>query len=118
MSDDLPRPELVIAIDFGMTCTIVYPVSWRHFLITFHTGTGVAFCNVATGEENPRCINKWPGRGGAVVEKVSYCAQLQSAKCTFILICYAGPNNPRLSQKFHYPFVMGFPCGAPYRADE
>ncbi|KAE9379840.1 hypothetical protein N431DRAFT_552160 [Stipitochalara longipes BDJ] len=52
MSDSGPLPELVIAIDFGMTCT------------------GVAFCNVATGEQAPRCINRWPGSGRAVVDKV------------------------------------------------
>ncbi|CAG8958336.1 hypothetical protein HYFRA_00000693 [Hymenoscyphus fraxineus] len=47
-----PRPDLVIAIDFGMTCT------------------GVAFCNVATGEETVRWLQKWPGRANAVENKV------------------------------------------------
>ncbi|KAG9239683.1 hypothetical protein BJ875DRAFT_538458 [Amylocarpus encephaloides] len=52
MSDDGPRPDLVIAIDFGMTCT------------------GVAFCNVSTGEETVRWLQKWPGRANAVENKV------------------------------------------------
>ncbi|KAH8678627.1 hypothetical protein BGZ60DRAFT_555189 [Tricladium varicosporioides] len=52
MSSDRPRPDLVIAIDFGMTCT------------------GVAFCNVATGEETVRWLQKWPGRANAVENKV------------------------------------------------
>ncbi|KAN0119207.1 hypothetical protein V8E51_001415 [Hyaloscypha variabilis] len=52
MSDNVPPPELVIGIDFGMTCT------------------GVAFCNVATGEQRPRCINRWPGSGRAVVPTI------------------------------------------------
>lgn len=52
MSDNVSRPELVIAIDFGMTCT------------------GVAFCNIATGEENVRWLQKWPGRSSAVENKV------------------------------------------------
>ncbi|PMD62688.1 uncharacterized protein K444DRAFT_717515 [Hyaloscypha bicolor E] len=52
MFDDIPSPELVIGIDFGMTCT------------------GVAFCNVPAGEQAPRCINHWPGSGRDVVNKV------------------------------------------------
>lgn len=47
-----PRPELVIAIDFGMTCT------------------GVAFANISTGEETVRWLQKWPGRSNAVENKV------------------------------------------------
>ncbi|KAG9236973.1 hypothetical protein BJ875DRAFT_190386 [Amylocarpus encephaloides] len=49
---DAFRPDLVIAIDFGMTCT------------------GVAFCNISTGEETVRWLQKWPGRSNAVENKV------------------------------------------------
>lgn len=34
-------------------------------------GTGVAYCNVATGEETVRWIQKWPGKANAVENKVS-----------------------------------------------
>jgi hypothetical protein len=34
-------------------------------------GTGVAYCNVSTGEETVRWIQKWPGRSNAVENKVS-----------------------------------------------
>lgn len=50
----IPRPELVIAIDFGMTCT------------------GVAFANISTGEETVRWLQKWPGRSNAVENKVYF----------------------------------------------
>jgi hypothetical protein len=68
MSDNPSPPELVIAIDFGMTCKI----QTYHFepSLTFYIGTGVAFCNIATGEENVRWIQKWPGRSSAVENKV------------------------------------------------
>ncbi|OCK81384.1 hypothetical protein K432DRAFT_434183 [Lepidopterella palustris CBS 459.81] len=52
MSDFVPRPDLVIAIDFGMTCT------------------GVAYCNVSTGSDNVRWIQRWPGRMQANENKV------------------------------------------------
>ncbi|CAG8976953.1 hypothetical protein HYALB_00008864 [Hymenoscyphus albidus] len=51
MSGD-SRPELVIAVDFGMACT------------------GVAYANIATGEETVRWLQKWPGRSNAVENKV------------------------------------------------
>ncbi|KAF2024035.1 hypothetical protein EK21DRAFT_12821, partial [Setomelanomma holmii] len=46
------RPDLVVSIDFGMTCT------------------GVAYCNVATGSDTVRHIQKWPGRTQANENKV------------------------------------------------
>ncbi|CAN9174497.1 unnamed protein product [Alternaria alternata] len=46
------RPDLVVAIDFGMTCT------------------GVAYCNVATGSDSVRHIQRWPGRTQANENKV------------------------------------------------
>ncbi|KAI4648335.1 hypothetical protein J4E93_004747 [Alternaria ventricosa] len=46
------RPDLVVSIDFGMTCT------------------GVAYCNVATGSDNVRHIQRWPGRTQANENKV------------------------------------------------
>ncbi|KAB2099495.1 hypothetical protein AG0111_0g12408 [Alternaria gaisen] len=46
------RPDLVISIDFGMTCT------------------GVAYCNVATGSDSVRHIQRWPGRTQANENKV------------------------------------------------
>jgi hypothetical protein len=71
MSDDSPRPELVVAIDFGMTCKIIWNLKLS-FLTRTLIGTGVAFCNVATGEETVRWIQKWPGKAGAVENKVSH----------------------------------------------
>ena len=71
MSDNVSRPELVIAIDFGMTCMICL-IIFDPSLI-FYIGTGVAFCNIATGEENVRWLQKWPGRSSAVENKVLYC---------------------------------------------
>jgi hypothetical protein len=72
MSDHVPRPELVIAIDFGMTCMIIFSNSQRDSLIICYIGTGVAFCNVATGEETVRWLQKWPGRANAVENKVCF----------------------------------------------
>ncbi|KAH8716796.1 hypothetical protein GQ44DRAFT_557001, partial [Phaeosphaeriaceae sp. PMI808] len=46
------RPDLVVSIDFGMTCT------------------GVAYCNVATGSDTVRHIQRWPGRTQANENKV------------------------------------------------
>lgn len=46
------RPDLVISIDFGMTCT------------------GVAYCNVAAGNDIVRHIQRWPGRTQANENKV------------------------------------------------
>ncbi|KAF1831720.1 hypothetical protein BDW02DRAFT_504623 [Decorospora gaudefroyi] len=46
------RPDLVISIDFGMTCT------------------GVAYCNVATGSDHVRHLQRWPGRMMANENKV------------------------------------------------
>ncbi|KAF2818511.1 hypothetical protein CC86DRAFT_309073 [Ophiobolus disseminans] len=46
------QPDLVVSIDFGMTCT------------------GVAYCNVATGSDNVRHIQRWPGRTHANENKV------------------------------------------------
>ncbi|PVH94915.1 hypothetical protein DM02DRAFT_538481 [Periconia macrospinosa] len=46
------RPDMVISIDFGMTCT------------------GVAYCNVATGSTEVRYIQRWPGRMMANENKV------------------------------------------------
>ncbi|PSN68283.1 hypothetical protein BS50DRAFT_491615 [Corynespora cassiicola Philippines] len=48
----IEKPDLVVSIDFGMTCT------------------GVAYCNVATGSTNVRHIQKWPGRLNANENKV------------------------------------------------
>ncbi|KAF9691908.1 hypothetical protein EKO04_010128 [Ascochyta lentis] len=48
----MERPDLVISIDFGMTCT------------------GVAYCNMSTGSDNVRHIQRWPGRTQANENKV------------------------------------------------
>ncbi|KAG9188090.1 hypothetical protein G6011_02013 [Alternaria panax] len=52
MEGSQPRPDLVVSIDFGMTCT------------------GVAYCNVATGSDSVRHIQRWPGRTQANENKV------------------------------------------------
>ncbi|KAF2476930.1 uncharacterized protein BDR25DRAFT_208753 [Lindgomyces ingoldianus] len=53
MSEPIRRPDLVVSIDFGMTCT------------------GVAFCNVSTGAlDSVRHIQRWPGRTQANENKV------------------------------------------------
>ncbi|KAH7088370.1 hypothetical protein FB567DRAFT_494604 [Paraphoma chrysanthemicola] len=52
MADSAGRPDLVVSIDFGMTCT------------------GVAYCNVATGSDTVRHIQRWPGRTQANENKV------------------------------------------------
>jgi hypothetical protein len=79
MSDNVPRPELVIAIDFGMTCMIIFPNFQRDSLIICYLGTGVAFCNVATGEETVRWLQKWPGRANAVENKVRFVIVVNSS---------------------------------------
>ncbi|KAJ8109602.1 hypothetical protein OPT61_g7339 [Boeremia exigua] len=48
----MDRPDLVISIDFGMTCT------------------GVAYCNMSTGSDTVRHIQRWPGRTQANENKV------------------------------------------------
>ncbi|KAF2183182.1 hypothetical protein K469DRAFT_739999 [Zopfia rhizophila CBS 207.26] len=52
MAEPVSRPDLVVSIDFGMTCT------------------GVAYCNVSTGSDNVRHIQRWPGRTQANENKV------------------------------------------------
>ncbi|KAG4428755.1 hypothetical protein IFR05_015757, partial [Cadophora sp. M221] len=47
-----PRPDLIIAIDFGMTCT------------------GVAYANPSVGSDTIRWIQRWPGRMQANENKV------------------------------------------------
>ncbi|KAH7321601.1 hypothetical protein BKA65DRAFT_598749 [Rhexocercosporidium sp. MPI-PUGE-AT-0058] len=49
---DEPRPDLIIAIDFGMTCT------------------GVAYANPSVGSDTIRWIQRWPGRMQANENKV------------------------------------------------
>ncbi|KAH7394392.1 hypothetical protein BKA66DRAFT_411060 [Pyrenochaeta sp. MPI-SDFR-AT-0127] len=52
MAESGVRPDLVVSIDFGMTCT------------------GVAYCNVSTGADTVRHIQRWPGRTQANENKV------------------------------------------------
>ncbi|KAH7130789.1 hypothetical protein B0J11DRAFT_613356 [Dendryphion nanum] len=52
MAQSIGRPDLIVSIDFGMTCT------------------GVAFCNVSTGSDVVRHIQRWPGRTQANENKV------------------------------------------------
>ncbi|KAK3202688.1 hypothetical protein GRF29_154g387368, partial [Pseudopithomyces chartarum] len=59
------KPDLVISIDFGTTCT------------------GVAYCNVATGTDIVRHIQKWPGR-----------LQANEDKVPTILVYPNGSNSP------------------------
>ncbi|KAH8591554.1 hypothetical protein B0O99DRAFT_675246 [Bisporella sp. PMI_857] len=49
---DEPRPDLIVAIDFGMTCT------------------GVAYANPSVGSDTIRWIQRWPGRMQANENKV------------------------------------------------
>ncbi|PSN59230.1 hypothetical protein BS50DRAFT_658863, partial [Corynespora cassiicola Philippines] len=58
------NPDLVVSIDFGMTCT------------------GVAYCNVATGSTNVRHIQKWPGRLNANENKVPTLLMYQRGSTT------------------------------------
>ncbi|KAL1619656.1 hypothetical protein SLS54_006593 [Diplodia seriata] len=46
------RPHMVVAVDFGMTCT------------------GVSYANLSIGSETVRWVQKWPGRGQANENKV------------------------------------------------
>ncbi|TVY39747.1 hypothetical protein LOCC1_G005487 [Lachnellula occidentalis] len=46
-----PKPDLVVAIDFGMTCT------------------GVTYASLSTGSETVRWIQRWPGRMQATTWK-------------------------------------------------
>ncbi|KAJ4375512.1 hypothetical protein N0V86_007044 [Didymella sp. IMI 355093] len=48
----MDRPDMVISVDFGMTCT------------------GVAYCNTSTGSDAVRHIQRWPGRTQANENKV------------------------------------------------
>lgn len=65
------RPDLVIAIDFGMTCTYSpSAIEVNPHLLMRILGTGVAYCNVATGSDTVRHIQKWPGRTQANENKV------------------------------------------------
>ncbi|KAH6642853.1 hypothetical protein C7974DRAFT_351810 [Boeremia exigua] len=48
----MDQPDLVISVDFGMTCT------------------GVAYCNMSTGSDTVRHIQRWPGRTQANENKV------------------------------------------------
>lgn len=63
------RPDLVISIDFGMTCKhgqkLIALTQLTHLV-----GTGVAYCNVATGSDTVRHIQRWPGRTQANENKV------------------------------------------------
>jgi hypothetical protein len=78
MSDYASRPELVIAIDFGMTCKCFSTSLIHTRILTSTPGTGVAFCNISTGEETVRWIQRWPGRANAVENKVSRPEELNS----------------------------------------
>ncbi|KAF2841345.1 hypothetical protein M501DRAFT_1029446 [Patellaria atrata CBS 101060] len=46
------RPDMIVGVDFGMTCT------------------GVAYANLSIGSSTVRWIQKWPGRGQANENKV------------------------------------------------
>ncbi|USP74597.1 hypothetical protein yc1106_01871 [Curvularia clavata] len=61
------RPDLVVSIDFGTTCT------------------GVAYANVATGSDRVWHIQRWPGRAQAEVSKVPS-----------LLVYPKGSHNPPL----------------------
>lgn len=64
------KPELVVAIDFGMTCksNLLYPNQAKS--LTINSGTGVAYANLSTGSETIRWIQRWPGRMQANENKV------------------------------------------------
>ncbi|KAL8663144.1 MAG: hypothetical protein Q9168_008140 [Polycauliona sp. 1 TL-2023] len=49
---DGPKPDLLVGIDFGMTCT------------------GVSYANLSIGSDNIKWIQKWPGRSQANENKV------------------------------------------------
>ncbi|KAF1810891.1 hypothetical protein P152DRAFT_400506 [Eremomyces bilateralis CBS 781.70] len=52
MNSNTPRPDVVVAVDFGMTCT------------------GVAYANLSIGSKTVRWIQRWPGRSQANENKV------------------------------------------------
>ena len=102
MSDNVSRPELIIAIDFGMTCMICLSILEPSLI--FDIGTGVAFCNVATGEENVRWLQKWPGRSSAVENKVFYhrpSSNISDEKLTSI--------NVNTDENLEVPTVLVYP---------
>jgi hypothetical protein len=66
-----PRPDLIIGIDFGMTCkAVVYKAIESITNAYFDTGTGVAYAFPSSGVETVRHIQKWPGRMQANEDKV------------------------------------------------
>ena len=76
------RPDLIIAIDLGMTCkcvsmsfcaivTLLKLRLWGRAKILTSTGTGVAYVNQSIGSDTIRWIQKWPGRQQSNENKVS-----------------------------------------------
>ncbi|KAJ4987572.1 hsp70 family chaperone [Stagonosporopsis vannaccii] len=61
----MDRPDLVVSVDFGMTCT------------------GVAYCNMSTGSDAVRHIQRWPGR-----------TQANENKVPTLLVYPQGSSNP------------------------
>lgn len=123
MSGDSSRPELVIAIDFGMTCMILLITLLYYFLLILYIGTGVAYCNVATGEETVRWIQQWPGRANAVENKVSHYGSRSQPDRNMRLYTKCsrnceGPYYTCIPQIFYNSIVMGFPFRKAYRTDE
>jgi len=65
------KPDLVVAIDFGMTCNFLLLATVKTSLLTINfLGTGVAYANLSTGSETIRWIQRWPGRMQANENKV------------------------------------------------
>jgi hypothetical protein len=73
-------------------------------LLTLYIGTGVAFCNVATGEETVRWLQKWPGRSNAVENKVSYCG---AGVAILIETCISIQENAHVFMKV--PTILVYP---------
>lgn len=72
-----PRPDMIIAIDFGMTCAVPGLFNFADMkvyspdLVTnFYPGTGVAYANLSVGSDTIRWIQRWPGRMQANENKV------------------------------------------------
>jgi hypothetical protein len=64
------KPDLVVGIDFGMTCKSSRLYSTKEKFLTKNPGTGVAYANLSTGSETIRWVQRWPGRMQANENKV------------------------------------------------
>ena len=80
------KPDLIVGIDFGMTCMVVVCSGLRNLLTCSNEGTGVAYAIPSAGTNTVRYIQKWPGRMQSNEDKVKK-SDCNGRKAKKLIVC-------------------------------